>query len=100
MFKKFGNWIGAKVIKPFFLTCQRGAIALTALLSSLIIAFIALIFIVQFTPMVETDVSSANITNNFTSSMIDMAVWILPVGGIVAVFYGIFSMFRGRNNGG
>lgn len=77
-----------------------GAVNIQVVMSSLIIAFVALLFVINVTPTIETEITSANITNTFTSSMIDMASWLLPVGGIVAVFYGIFTMFRNRGNGG
>lgn len=80
---------------------QAGSVNLKALMTTIIIAFIALIFIVQFTPTIETNVSSANITNTFTSSMVDMAVWILPVGAVVGVIFGIIKLFGGgRSKGG
>ena len=79
---------------------QAGSVNLKALMTTIIIAFIALIFIVQFTPTIETNVSSANITNTFTSSMVDMAVWILPVGAVVGVIFGIIKLFGGGRKGG
>lgn len=60
----------------------------------IIVLFVALMFIVNMTPTLETDVSSANITNTMTSSMIDMSVWIVPVLAIVGCFMGAFGLFR------
>lgn len=66
----------------------------------IIVIYVALIFIVQMTPTLETDVSSANITNPMTSTLIDMSVWVVPVLAIVGIFIAGFAFFKlGKGRG-
>lgn len=67
---------------------------------AILLAFVGMMFLINVTPQIESSVSSANITNTFTSSMVNMAAWLLPVGGIVGVFYGIFRLFSGGGKQG
>ena len=60
----------------------------------IILLYVAIMFIVTMTPTLETDISSANITNPMTSTMVDMSEWIVPVLAIVGVFIGAFALFR------
>lgn len=59
---------------------------------AILLAFVGFMFIVGVTPQIES-VSTANITNPITSMLANMAIWLLPVGGIIGVFYGIFRLF-------
>lgn len=70
--------------------------SLRKLVVSLLLAFVGLMFIINVTPEIESQISSANITNGFVSSMVDMGEWLLPIGGIIGVFYGIFRLFESR----
>lgn len=71
--------------------------SLGKLATGVMVAFVGMLFIVNVTPTIESSVVSANVTNAFVSSMIDMAAWLLPIGGIMGIFYGIFHMFTGSN---
>lgn len=47
--------------------------------------FVIIMFLVGFIPTMESNVSSANITNTTVSSMVDMAVWVIPLAAVVGV---------------
>lgn len=72
---------------------QVGAISVGTLIQTIILAFVAFIFIISFTPTIE-GTSTANISNSFTKSMAEMAKWVIPVGAIVGVLYGVFRLFQ------
>lgn len=72
--------------------------SLKKLVTSILLAFVGVMFIVNVTPMIESQVNSANITNALTKALIDMAAWVLPVGGIIATFYGVFKLFQGKGS--
>lgn len=69
--------------------------SLRKIVVALLLAFVGLMFVVNITPEIEGNVSSANITSSFVSSMVDMAKWLIPIGGIIGLFYGIFRLFEG-----
>ena len=71
-----------------------------AVFVGIIVIFICLMFIVEVTPMIETGVTSANISNPTTSMLIDMLVWVVPVLAIVGVIMAGFAMFKLRGKGG
>lgn len=73
--------------------------SLQKVIVAILVAFIGVIFIVNITPTMETTITTANITNTFTSSMIDMFKWLIPVGGLVGIAYGIFRLFGGGGGG-
>lgn len=66
----------------------------------IIVIYIAIMFIVQMTPTMESDISSANITNPMTSSLVDMSEWIIPVLAIVGVIIAGFAAFKLRGGRG
>lgn len=70
--------------------------SLRKLVVGILLGFVGLMFIIYVTPEIEAEVSSANISNSFVSAMVDMAEWLLPIGGIVGVFYGVFRLFEGQ----
>lgn len=65
----------------------------------IIVIYISLMFIINMTPTLETDVSSANITNPMTSTLIDMSVWIVPVLAIVGIIAAGFGYFKLHGKG-
>lgn len=79
---------------------QMGMISFGAVLSMAILAYIVMLFIVNFTPQMEADVSSANISNPFTASMVDMSVWLVPVILIALVFIGLSRRIKGGSKKG
>lgn len=72
--------------------------SLKRIVVAILLAFIGFIFVINFVPMIE-DVSTANITNPLTRTIADMGIWVLPVGGIIGVFYGVFRLFGGGGKG-
>lgn len=72
---------------------------LKAVFSGIIIIFIAIMFIVQVTPTMESSISSANITNATTSMLVDMSEWVVPVLALVGVILGAFAFFKTRYKG-
>lgn len=67
--------------------------------TGIIIIYIAIMFIVNMTPTMEEDISSANITNPMTSSLIDMSEWVIPVLAIVGIILAGFAFFKMRKAG-
>lgn len=72
---------------------------LKGVLTGIIVIFIAILFIVQFTPTMESNISSANITNTTTSMLVDLSKWVVPTLAILGVILGGFSFFRSRMKG-
>lgn len=62
----------------------------------IIVIYIAIMFIVNMTPQMESDISSSNITNPMTASLVDMSEWIIPVLAIVGIIIAGFAFFRMR----
>lgn len=69
---------------------------LKAVFSGIIIIFIAIMFIVQITPTMESNISSANISNETTSMLVDMSEWVVPTLALVGIILGGFAFFKGR----
>lgn len=72
-------------------------------LVGIIVIYVGIMFVVTMTPTLESDISSANITAPMTSSLVDMAEWVVPVLAIVGLFIAAFAMFKlstGKNNNG
>lgn len=65
----------------------------------IIVIYIAIMFIINMTPQMESDITSANISNSLTSSLVDMSEWIIPVLAIVGVIIAGFGFFRMRGRG-
>lgn len=85
-----------------FARCQCGALAINGLISFMVMAFIALLFIATFTPTLESSVSSDNVTNATTGAFLDMSVWIIPVAvivGIILAGVGLFKASRSKKGG-
>jgi hypothetical protein len=65
------------------------------LVVGILLAFVGVMFIVYVTPEIESGIDTANITNGLVVALLNMAAWIIPVGGIVGCFYGVFKLFGG-----
>ncbi len=61
---------------------------------NVLIAFITIMFLLGFVPVLESQISSATITNDFLASMIDMSAWVVPGVGIIAVILGVLALLR------
>lgn len=70
------------------------------ILVGIVVLYIGIMFIVNMTPSLESDVTSANITNPMTSNLVDMSEWLIPVLAIVGVFMGGFALFKMRTGRG
>jgi hypothetical protein len=68
------------------------------LVVGILLAFVGVMFIVYVTPQIEEGIDTANITNGLVVALLNMASWLIPVGGIVACFYGVFKLFSGGGN--
>lgn len=69
-------------------------------LVGIIVIYVGIMFVVTMTPTMESDITSVNITAPMTSSLIDMAGWVIPVLAIVGLFMAAFAMFKlGRGRG-
>lgn len=79
---------------------QRGAADITAILGAVVVLFVGMLFIVNLTPEIETQITSANITNTMTKSLVDMSEWAIPVGGIGALIFGAILLLRGQTSRG
>ena len=85
-----------------FARSQAGNLNIQGVISFMVLAFIALLFIATFTPVLETTVSSDNVTNPTTGAFLDMSVWIIPVAAIVGIILagvGLFKATRGKRGG-
>jgi len=72
---------------------------LKGVFTGIIVIFIAILFIVQMVPTMETSISSANITNPTTSMLVDMSAWVIPVLALLGVILGGFAFLKSRKGG-
>lgn len=72
---------------------------LKKLITSILLAYIGLMFVFNITPEIQAGIDSANLTG-FVLVMATMAGWLLPTGAIIGIFYGIFKLFSGGGKGG
>lgn len=90
---------GFEVVKKSFalVLCGRegGFASITAVLGAVLVLFIGILFVVNLTPEIETQITSANITNTMTKSLVDMSEWVLPVGAIGALIFGAVMLLKG-----
>jgi uncharacterized protein (DUF697 family) len=89
MFKKLYNWLGKKQSE------QKGS-TLTKVLIGTIMAFVAILFLIEFAPILEAAVTASTATNTLTVALIGMSEWIVPAAGLIAVFVGAFAIIRSR----
>lgn len=68
------------------------------LVVGILLAFVGIMFIVYVTPQIEAGIDTANISNGLVVALLNMAGWLIPVGGIVGCFYGVFKLFSASNN--
>lgn len=81
------------------LNTQAGGISIKALIGGILLLYVGAVFIIQFTPTIETDVTSANITQPITMRIVNILVWALPVGALVGVLFGAFKFLGGSKKG-
>ncbi len=73
---------------------QAGKTTLSAIASMMVTGLMVLVFIINIVPMIEALVVPETITNEFVATMLEMAIWVVPVGGVVALFVWIFKRFK------
>lgn len=66
------------------------------ILSVMVVAFVGLLFIMQITPEIESEIAATTITNTITLSILDIAEWVVPIGAIVGVLLMVFRQFQNR----
>ena len=99
---RFLSWVKGVVLDALLrlylspIVRDEDGIVMRRVLVMLLLAFVGLMFVINITPEIETAVASENITNAFTTALVDMSAWVLPVGAMVALFYGIFKLLKGR----
>jgi lipopolysaccharide export LptBFGC system permease protein LptF len=77
--------------------------SLNKLVTAIMLAFVGLMFIVNITPEITATIEAAvapgtgTITNTFVVAMLTMAEWLMPVGALIGVFYGIFRLMKPSN---
>ncbi len=92
MIKRIGKWIVMKIVDA-----EAGNVNPKALITMLVLAFIGLMFIGTFTPVLESSVGSDNVTNATTGAFLDLSVWLIPVGATVGIILTGVAMFKGKN---
>lgn len=65
------------------------------MVSGILLAFIAVMFVLNFVPVLETEIVTTNVTNTFVAAMLDMSVWIIPAVAVVGVILAIVKSMRG-----
>lgn len=87
---------GLVVVLSGLVKGQVGA-SLSKIVVSMLLGFVGLMFLMYFIPELEDGISSANVTNSFVAALMDMGIWLLPIGGIIGIFYGVFRLFRSND---
>ncbi len=79
---------------------QFGAAAIGNILDGLIVIFVGIILVFNFIPQIESNSSTANITNPTTKTFGDMLGWLLPVLAIIGLLYVGIRMFIKKKGAG
>ena len=66
---------------------QMGAIAVQGILDGLIVILLGMILVFTFVPIIESNSSTANITNSTTKTFGNLAGWLIPVMAIIGLIY-------------
>lgn len=75
---------------------EKGA-SMKKIVVTILLAYIGFMFIIKFVPQIE-GVDTDNITNDMTKWAADLGIWVLPVGGLIGLFYGVFKLFEGKGD--
>lgn len=86
----------AKLAKRQGLVWSIGAASIGSMLDFLIVAFIGVILLYQFTPLFEGEAATANISNSTTSQFGEIVSWLLPVLGFLGIIYLGVRFVRGK----
>jgi len=72
------------------------------IITVVMLAFVGLMLIIYITPEIETAITAAStdITNTFVIAMLGIAEWLIPIAAIMALFFGLFKLFKGGGRGG
>ena len=83
---------GARV----FALNQIGSIDPGRLIGLMCMAFVIIMFILNFVPELETAIAGSTIQNTFVNSFLGIMVWALPVAGLIAVLIGMFQTSKSK----
>jgi hypothetical protein len=73
-------------------------VSLKKLITTILLVFVGFQFLIYFTPTIESS-STSNITNPLVVMFFTMAKWLIPVGGLIGLFFAIFKLFGGGSKG-
>jgi hypothetical protein len=74
---------------------NEGGFAIGGVVSMLFVGFIAIMLILQFVPMFETDIVTTTITNPFVKTLIEIAIWAFPAAAVVAILIKAVKKIKG-----
>lgn len=110
--RRFGSWAEGRSLtfygEPYkfkkaigwgWHAASVGAINLSALISSLVLIFVGFMFILKFTPVLETGAATTNITDTTTLGFVQMVPWIAPVLGLIALILGAVALISVGRSG-
>ena len=72
--------------------------SLKKIVTSMLLAFVGLLFVMEIGPIIETGITGYAGTNTFVIAILGMAEWLIPVGALVGIFYGVFRLMGGKRD--
>jgi hypothetical protein len=79
---------------------QLGAMAVGNILDGLIVILVGIILVFTFIPIIESNASTANITNTTTKTFAGLAGWLLPVLAVIGLVYVGIRLFLRKHGKG
>jgi hypothetical protein len=77
------------------LMASQAGFAIGGVVSMLFLGFIAIMLVLQFVPMFETDILTTGITNTFVKTLVEMCIWVLPSVAIIAIIVKVVKKIKG-----
>jgi hypothetical protein len=74
---------------------SQAGFAIGGIVTMLFLGFVAIMFVLQFVPMFETDILTTGITNTFVKTLVEMCIWILPGAAIIAIIVKAVKKIKG-----
>jgi hypothetical protein len=74
---------------------SQAGFAIGGIVSMLFLGFIAIMLVLQFVPMFETDILTTGITNTFVKTLVEMCIWVLPCAAIIAIIVKVVKKIKG-----
>lgn len=72
--------------------------SLKKIVTSLLLAFVGIMFVMEIGPIIETGIGGYAGSNTFVIAILDIAEWLVPVGALVGIFYGVFRLMGGKRD--